>query len=328
MRYQMREIYFLRKNKGKWEKFESILSQSSDVDPDDLSELYIDTMADLSYARTFYPKSKTTIYLNQLTSKLHRAIYRNKREESSRIRTFWLKELPWLYNEIRKPLLVSLLIFVIGMAIGMLSSANDDTFVRLIMGDGYVNMTLENIEKGDPMAVYGKANEIDMFLMITFNNIKVSFYAFILGLLFAVGSGYVIFSNAVMVGAFLYFFIERGLFWVSFSAIFIHGALELSAIVIAGAAGLILGFSYMFPGTYTRMESFKRGALKGLKVIIGLIPIFIIAGLLESFVTRHSSFSPWINYPIIIISFAFVLFYYLIYPIYLQRQAKKLEAVK
>jgi uncharacterized membrane protein SpoIIM required for sporulation len=320
----MREIYFLRKNKGKWEKFENILSQESDVNPDDLSELYIDTMADLSYARTFYPKSKTTIYLNQLTSKLHRAIYRNKREESSRIRKFWISELPRLNLEIRKPLLIALIVFMFGMAVGMLSAAYDDTFVRLIMGDRYVNMTLANIEKGDPLAVYKTANEIQMFFGITINNIKVSFYAFIMGLLFSVGTGYVLFNNGVMVGAFMYFFIERGLFWESFGTIFIHGALELTAIVLAGAAGFILGAGFMFPGTYTRMESFTRGAKKGLKVVVGLIPIFIIAGFLESFVTRHNQISPFINYPIIILSFAFLLFYYILYPLHLQKKDKEM----
>nr|BFF41353.1 hypothetical protein BACY1_31580 [Tenacibaculum mesophilum] len=75
----------------------------------------------------------------------------------------------------------------------------------MILGDGYVNMTLENIENGDPMAVYKKANEVDMFIGITVNNIKVAMYAFVLGMLFSVGTLYIMMQNGIMLGSFLYF---------------------------------------------------------------------------------------------------------------------------
>jgi uncharacterized membrane protein SpoIIM required for sporulation len=68
----------------------------------------------------------------------------------------------------------------------------------------------------------------------------------------------------------------------------LHGTIELSSIVIAAAAGFTMGNSLLFPGTYSRLESFKKGAVKGLKIVMGLVPFFILAGFIESFITRYA----------------------------------------
>jgi len=201
------------------------------------------------------------------------------------------------------------------MLIGIVSSAGDSGFVRLIMGDSYVNMTLENIDKGDPLAVYKQMNGVDMFLGITFNNIRVSFFAFIFGLLISFGSGWMLMSNGIMLGAFQYFFHIHDLLFESILVIWIHGTLEISAIIIAGAAGLVLGNSILFPGTFSRTQSFRIGSKEGLKMIISLIPIFITAGFLESFVTRHTGMPVFLSLTIILGSLVFVIWYFIIYPI-------------
>jgi uncharacterized membrane protein SpoIIM required for sporulation len=315
----MREPAFINQNAEKWKRFEALLQKRDTASPDEQADLFIQLTDDLSYARTFYPQSKVAGYLNHLTGSIHQAIYRNKREDTGRIGRFWRYELPLLMYEVRRELLISLLIFGASALIGALSAANDDSFVRLILGDSYVNMTLDNIDKNDPMAVYKKANEVDMFLGITLNNIWVSFYTFIYGVIFSIGTAYILLQNGIMLGAFQYFFYEKGLFLTSFLTIWIHGTLEISAIVIAGAAGLTMGNSLLFPETYTRAESFKQGAKKGLKIIIGLIPIFITAGFLEGFVTRHTEMPNWAKITIIGTSFAFILYYFAIYPTLLRK---------
>ena len=175
-------------------------------------------------------------------------------------------------------------------------------------------MTVANIERGDPMAVYKQAHEMDMFLAITFNNVRVSFLAFALGLLASFGTGYLLFSNGVMIGAFHYLFYEHQLLGPSLLVVYIHGALELSAIVIAGCAGLVLGNSILFPGTYTRTQSLVRGARRGLKIVVGLVPIFVAAGFLEGFVTRHTDMPAALSLAIIAGSFGFILWYFVLYP--------------
>ena len=95
---------------------------------------------------------------------------------------------------------------------------------------------------------------------------------------------------------------------------------EISSIIIAGAGGICLGNSILFPKTYTRLESFKNGAKSGLKLVMGLIPLFITAGFLESFVTRHADVSKIMSASIILSSAIFVIFYFIIYPIQLAKK--------
>lgn len=319
----MKEITFLKQNADKWEEFEKMVSQRGTSNPDLMADLFIQLTDDLSYSRTHYPKSKTTQYLNSLAARVHQEIYKNKKEKRTRIGFFWKYELPFIFKNSHKQLLYAFIIFMVGICIGIVSSAYDDSFVRLILGDTYVNMTLENIEKGDPMAVYKKMNQTEMFLGITLNNIYVSFLCFILGILFSLGTGWILFSNAIMLGCFQYFFYTKGLLAQSMLVIWIHGTLEISAIIIAGCAGLTMGNSFLFPGTYTRTYSFMKGTKQGIKITFGLIPIFITAGFLESFVTRHTEMPVWLSLSIIGTSLSFIIWYFVIYPIQLNKKAQQ-----
>ncbi|RNC79403.1 MAG: stage II sporulation protein M [Balneola sp.] len=310
----MREVAFLRKNAEKWRSFEALLAGRKTHDPDELAELYTELTNDLAYAQSHYPKSKTVLYLNQLTVKVHDSIHKTKKEEYGRLITFWTTELPQLYASKQKELLYSFLVFAIAICIGALSQANDATFVRVIIGDAYVNMTMSNIENGDPLAVYKDSRQMDMFFMITINNIRVSFFAFVAGLMTSIGSAYILFQNGIMVGAFFQFFSGYNLLNKALLVVFIHGTLELSAIVIAGAAGFVLGNSFLFPGTLSRFRSFSKGAKDGVKMIIGLVPVFIMAGLLESFVTRYTEMPVWLSLAIIVLSASFIIYFYILLP--------------
>ncbi|HEY0108587.1 MAG TPA: stage II sporulation protein M [Fibrella sp.] len=310
----MREAAFVKRNADKWAEIE----RNPTRDPDELTARYIELTDDLSYARTFYPESKVTRYLNSLAGQMHRGLMQNKREESGRFVSFWKRELPLLFYHSHQTLAVSAIFFVVACLIGWISAINDPTFVRLILGDDYVNMTLENIRKGKPLGVYGGSDQATMFFQITLNNIGVSLRAFVAGVLASVGTLVMLFYNGVMLGAFQAFFYERGLLTESVLKIWIHGTLEISAIVIAGAAGLTMGNSLIFPGTLPRLESFKRGAKQGLKIAVGLVPIFIMAGFLESFVTRLT-LPPLVSLLIIGTSAVFIGWYFIVYPIRLYR---------
>jgi len=316
----MREAAFIKQNKDKWLRFESVLKNNIQISPDELSALYIEVTDHLSYAQTFYPKSNTLSYLNNLAVMAHQKIYKTKRESRRRFITFYTEEFPKLFKEYHKQLLISFVTFALFSLIGAFSAATDGDFVRLIMGDGYVNMTLDNIEKGDPMAVYKQMGEVEMFLGITINNIRVALYAFVFGILLSIGTLYILMNNAVMLGSFQYFFYDQGLLWESVRTIWIHGTIEISVIIIAGCAGLVIGNSILFPGTYTRLQSFVRGAKDGLKILISTIPFFIIAGFLEGFVTRQTHMPDWLALLIIGGSLYLILFYYVFYPLQLHKK--------
>lgn len=314
----MREAAFVQRNKPRWEEFERVVGNPSAATPDKLAELFIQITDDLSFSRTQYPESRTTQYLNALATRIHLEIYRNKREETSRFITFWRDELPQVLLEARKPMLYALIIFLLSSFIGVVSTVYDETFVRLILGDGYVNMTLENIKNGNPTKVYASRDEANMFFMIAWNNILVSFKIFIYGIFASVGTGAFLAFNGLMVGTFATFFYKENQFIQAFPVIMLHGTIELTSIVIAGGAGFMMGNSLLFPGTYSRFESFKMGTKKGMKIIMGLVPFFIIAAAIEAGITRYA-FMHWsLKLFIIFSSAALMIFYFIIYPTRLQ----------
>jgi uncharacterized membrane protein SpoIIM required for sporulation len=311
----MRESLFVKRNSDSWRDIE----QNPSRDPDELTDRFVKLTDDLSYARTFYPDSNITRYLNGLAAQMHRGLMQNRRDDRSRFITFWQYELPLLFRQSHRLLALSAGVFMIACILGWVSAAHDNTFVRLILGDGYVNMTLENIKKGDPLGVYNSRDQASMFMQITMNNIYVAFRTFVFGIFASFGTMAMLFYNGVMLGSFQYFFYERGLLLDSILKIWIHGTLEISAIVIAGCAGLTVGNSLLFPGTYSRLESFRRGIKQGLKIAIGLVPVFIMAGFLESFITRLT-LSPLVSGLIILASASFIVWYFILYPISLNRR--------
>lgn len=310
----MKEILFIRNNIDKWRSVEELIDNVNFEMPDRLAEAYIDLTADLAFAQTHYPHSRITIYLNNLSSSLHNELYRNKREKWSRVLTFWTQEVPDVMWKERRLLLISFLIFMVSVLIGVLSTLGDASFPRLILGGGYMDMTLENIAKGKPMGVYGSEEESVMFLGITLNNIMVSFNIFVSGVLTSFMPGYQLFQNGIMVGCFDTFFYQHGLLGESLLATMLHGTLELSAIVVAGAAGLAMGNGWLFPGTYSRIVSFQRGAKRGMKIVVGTVPLFILAGFIESFITRHTEINDFVRLTVILLSLCFVIFYFIYLP--------------
>ena len=310
----MKEILFIRNNIDKWRSVEELIDNVNFEMPDRLAEAYIDLTAALAFAQTPYPHSRITIYLNNLSSSLHNELYRNKREKWSRVLTFWTQEVPDVMWKERRLLLISFLIFMVSVLIGVLSTLGDASFPRLILGDGYMDMTLENIAKGKPMGVYGSEEESVMFLGITLNNIMVSFNIFVSGVLTSFMPGYQLFQNGIMVGCFDTFFYQHGLLGESLLATMLHGTLELSAIVVAGAAGLAMGNGWLFPGTYSRIVSFQRGAKRGMKIVVGTVPLFVLAGFIESFITRHTEINDFVRLTVILLSLCFVIFYFIYLP--------------
>lgn len=320
----MREVAFIEQNKEKWLNFEHSFFGVNNKTPDELANLYIEIVNDLAYAQTFYPKSKTIEYLNELAAKAYLALYKTKRTEKNKLFSFFKTELPLIAYQYRKCIYISFLIFGLFVLIGISSTLTDQAFVRMILGDGYVNMTIENIESGDPVAVYKSGSDWGGFLGITINNIRVSTMAFVYGIFGGVGTIYVLMQNGIMLGAFQTMFYNEGVLWESMRGIWIHGAIEIFSIIISGAAGLILAKGILFPKSYSRFQSFKIHFSDGFKLLLSTTPFFIIAGFLEGFVTRYSNVMPlWLASFIILGSLALITYYYILYPILFNKQIQK-----
>lgn len=309
----MRETKFIEQNQEKWAEYEEMLRQNR-KDPDKLNDLFVQITDDLSYARTFYPNRSVRVYLNGLAQQILHDVYRGKRFPVSRLWRFWTDEMPQVMWEARRTLWLSFAIFAFATLLGVVSSMIEPDFARIILGDGYVDMTIENIERGDPMAVYKQREAFGMSLGIALNNIWVALLTAILGVLASLGTVFLLLTNGIMLGSFQWFFVERGLFWDSFLTIWIHGTLEISAIIIAGAAGLTAGSGLLFPGTYRRLQAFQITARRGMKVFIGLVPVFALAAFFEGFLTRFTETPDAVRGAFIGASLFFVLWYFVWLP--------------
>lgn len=316
----MREVAFVRRHQERWQQFEQEIKHTAGADPDRLAELFIELTDDLAYARAQYPSSQTTQYLNHLTAQVYNILYKSRRERGSRIVRFWLRDVPMVMLGARRVMLFSGMVLLLGMVVGFLSGMYDDTLARAVLGDAYVDMTIRNIERGDPMAVYKDDDMLWMFARICWNNLYVSFRMTATGVLTPVFPILMLLYNAVMLGVFHGLFQQHGQLDQALLTVWVHGAFEISAIIVAGAAGIIVGNGLLFPGTYTRKQALVRAMRNAGVIIAGLIPFIIVAALLESFVTRWTSMPLVLNIFIILGSFGLIWWYVLVLPTILVRR--------
>lgn len=318
----MREGQFIKRNLERWQSY-----QHQTDDPDEVARQFTYLVDDLSYAKTFYPKSNTIRYINSIAANIYLSIYKNKKEKGNRFARFWKEDLPLAVRRNHRILLFAFLFFIAFIIIGAFSAYLDQTFIRAVLGDSYVDMTEQNIANGHPYAVYNGESELMMFVYIAFNNIRVAFLTYFMGITAGAGTVYLLFTNGLMVGVFEYMFFHHNLGFQSLMVILVHGMLELSSIVIAGSAGLMLGNALLFPKTYTRLQSLKMAAKDSVKIMVSLVPIFIVAAFFEGFVTRHADKRMIASIAILLLSARFIIWYYIIYPIKVSKRLKANAAI-
>lgn len=278
---------------------------------------------DLAYAKTFYPHSKVTQYINALAARIYLGIYQNRKEESNRLLLFWKRDLPLTIRKHHPVILFCFLIFALFFTVGFFSSMQDETFVRQMLGNDYVDMTEQNIEAGNPFGVYQSGSSFLMWAGFMINNIMVSLMYFVRGIFFCFLTITALVKESVRVGAFEYLFYAKGLGSQAVVTILLHGLLELTAIIIACAAGVVLGKSFLFAGTVSRIDALRQGVKDGVKIIVGLMPVFAIAAFFEGFVTRHYRMPVAFSAALLLLSAVFICWYFIIYPIRLQQRLKR-----
>jgi uncharacterized membrane protein SpoIIM required for sporulation len=314
----LREALFIKKNKQRWER----IQQQPAQDADEMAQDFTQLVNDLAYAKTFYPGSQLTRFINGEASKIYLSIYKNRKEENNRLVTFWKYDLPLTIRRHHGIILFAFILFIMFFAVGFFSGKHDPGFVRDVLGDSYVDMTEENIDNGNPLGVYAHGNSFLSWLGIMINNITVSFMYFVKGLSFGILTILSLVKEAMRLGAFEYMFFSKGYGLQVALGVLIHGLLELTAIITACGAGIVLGKSFLFPGTIKRIDSLKLGAKDGVKIVIGLVPVFLIAAFFEGFVTRFYKMPIVLNIFLLTSSLIFIIWYFVIYPI---RLSKKLS---
>lgn len=311
---------FVQQRQDRWREIEHDLSRVRFVDPDRLAEDYIELTDDLATATAQYPQSRTESYLHRISARAHAAVVRNRRVRAVDLITWFLQTVPLTVSRTHRHLFFSLCVAVIVGLASAYAAVNDDDILRGVLSDEYVDMTMDNIASGNPMAVYADDRAFPMFVRIALNNVSVMTIMVVLGLIPYVGPAFLLIRNMAMIGAFHGLFIVNDAFGDFMLGVYIHGAVEITCVVISAGAGFAMGDGILFPRSYSRMTAFVRGARAALRICGSLIPFVILAAALESYVTRHAAVSPFFNVVIILTTFACIFAYFVILPRFLSRR--------
>jgi uncharacterized membrane protein SpoIIM required for sporulation len=294
----MRETVFVGKNEQRWQEYERLVMSMEGASPEQLAEAYAALTEDLAYAQVQYPERTVTRYLNHLVGRVHLVLMRTRAQTLDTIKKLFTSDLPVALLQIRFEIKVVLLLFLFTVTIGFVAGRESDDVARLILGNHYVDMTIDNISNGDPMGVY-KSESWVMFVQIASNNLLVMLKAVALGALPLIGIAYITMIHGVMIGSFHALFMQYGELERSLLTVWIHGTTEIAMLIISSAAGLSVGLSLMNPGTYARKEMFRIAARRAALIAFGTIPVIVFAAALESFVTRYTEMPLVVNFLII-----------------------------
>ena len=286
-------------------------------DPEALSALYLDITDDLGFAQTYYSRRTIRVYLNQLAQRVFIVVNKYQKFSLRNVLDFWIIELPLELYRAKKYMGFALISFLAYIALGWISSSVYPEFTATVLGEGYVETTMQNIAKGNPLGIYENSSSFMMFIQITGNNLMVSILTFFAGIIFTLGTQIMLFGNGVMLGAFQHMFLKKGLLITSFLGIWIHGAFEISSIALSAGAGITAGAGWLFPGSFSRIQAFRSSFSRGAKIMLSILPFIVLAGYLESYVTRNYDTLPDVSkWTIIIGSFCLIGFLYVFLPMY------------
>ncbi|HRX86706.1 MAG TPA: stage II sporulation protein M, partial [Phycisphaerae bacterium] len=253
--------------------------------------LYREASADLARLRALDAEPGVIRERDRTVVRAHGQVYGRRRRSHTSLRDFFLRDFPRLFRRRWPFTAVSLAIFLAFTGLGYFSVQSNPSVVADILGGAEWEFRGEKTGSGfrerfeqTPSPVLSSA--------VTTNNIVVALSAFALGVTFAAGTVYVLVVNGTMLGGFAGAYAQNhaaGDFWAT---VLVHGGLELSAIIIAGGAGLLMGYALWCPGRRTRLRALRDHAREGAQIALGLIPAFLVAGFFEGFITPSTLLSP------------------------------------
>ena len=250
-----------------------------------LHEDYRRTAADLAYAQTHFPGTPLETYLNGLVAQAHAELYGSAPRTMGDIRDYILRGYPRLVRSHARAVLLSAVLLIGAMALGYLLAYVNYPLARIFIPEGLRDGVGDAIEQGRNLPNIAAAIAPVLTAGITANNIQVSLLAFAGGMTFGAVTVYALVFNGLMIGALAGVFAKAGESLYFWALILPHGSLEIPAIVLAGASGLVLARALISPGDLPRGAALRAASPDGVKLVLGAIPILMIAGLIEGFLT-------------------------------------------
>ncbi len=296
----MEEKRFVETSRHVWERLADALADTPGgdlgrLDAEELRRVHEDyrrTAADLAYAQTHFPEGETRRYLNRLVARAHGTLYGVAPKRTRALRRFLSTGYPSLVRAHAREILLAAGLLLAASALGYLLAYARPPLARTFVPEQF----LESVGEVSAEGGSGMSGAVAPLLSsgITVNNVFVSFYAFAGGMTFGAYTVWVLVRNGLLLGVLAALYAQAGLALDFWALIWPHGALELPAIAIAAGSGLILARALVSPGDLPRVEALKEAAPRAGRVILGSIPLFIVAGLIEGFFTPSAA-DPWLK---------------------------------
>jgi uncharacterized membrane protein SpoIIM required for sporulation len=280
---------WLDKHRPHWARLEELVEQCgrrgvSALDHRALQELgllYRQIASDLSVLREDPTSQRPTQYLNQLLGRAHNLIYMGRRGEARGILDFYRETYPQIFRATLRYTLAAFAVFLAGAAAGFLACLHDPSFSRYLLGERMIE-TIERREMWTHSILTMKPVASSQILT---NNLTVSFATFAFGITAGIGTVYMVVLNGVLIGVIAAACAKAGMSLQFWSFVAPHGVLELPAIFIASGAGLVLARGLLFPGWMPRRDSLVRAGGEGVRLVLGSVPLLLVAGFIEGFVS-------------------------------------------
>jgi uncharacterized membrane protein SpoIIM required for sporulation len=291
---------FYQSREGDWKKLTQLLERSQRglqrFSPEEirlLGALYRSATSDLALAQRDFPNHDVTAYLNQLVARAHAVVYQSRPLETGRLRRFFATDFPRTYRAILPFILASACFFLLPALIaGLATYANPDTSRWILPAQ--IQDIVEPIEEGELWTDIPVEERPYAASFIATNNIRVAILAFASGVLAGVLTIWIMLTNGLILGGITGLTAHHDIGFELWSFVIGHGVVELSVIIIAGGTGLLLGWSILQPGMLKRSDALVEAAKKAVVLIVGCIPLLLIAGFIEGFISP----SPEIPWPV------------------------------
>lgn len=292
----MNQDQFAARRREEWEELSRILAEMQRKGPRQMplaaiqrvGKLYRQSASDLAYARTYFPGSRIAVYLNQLVGQAHSMIYAEEPRRLRALIAFFRTEVPQTIRGAWRPLLLSIALMMVGGLIGFFGLLQDPNLTEALIPETILQHVVTPEERFD----VGLADRPIFGTIIMLNNIRVGVLAFALGVTLGIGTALILFYNGIILGAVAAQSVLNNTVYTFWAFILAHGALELMAIFLCGAAGFVMGWPIVAPGELSRKEAAVVGAQRAIRLVLGSAPFFIVAAIIEGWVTPAVGLSP------------------------------------
>ena len=280
---------WLQKRRPYWARIDALLTRSgrggvrnlTHPELQELALLYRQTASDLATIREDASSRSLAHYLNQLLGRAHNLIYMGRRSRPSGIIKFYRETFPQVFHDTFAYTMTAFAIFWALAGAGAMLAVMNPGFQRYFLGTAMME-TIEKRQMWTHSIVSVKPLESSLIMT---NNLSVSFTTFALGITAGIGTVFELMFNGLLLGVVGAACWEAGMSQQLWSFVVPHGVIELPAIFIAGGAGLLLAKGLLFPGTLPRRASLVREGGRAVRLVLGIIPMLIVAGTIEGFIS-------------------------------------------